>query len=172
VLGSGKTSKKPYDPAVLGDDYYAVWAFDWGDLSSQSGANKGVDIAGWNYGHAGDASVFTQIGISQAEFYYEPRKDGPTKWRGGIASALPGPFASDKGIQYEALWNMRWRARLRRVHLPIPSVGSIIADKIADKISVPLIGKILKWPVTKLGDLVDGEVKKVLGGATEAIMVH
>jgi hypothetical protein len=171
MMGDGKTSKKPYDPAVLGDDYYAVWAFDWGDLSSQSGANKGVDIAGWNYARSGDAGVFSKIGISQSEFYYEPRKDGPTKWRGGFKSTLP-VFASDKGLQYEALWNMRWRARLRRVHMPIPSVGSILADKLADKISVPIIGKMLKWPITKMGDFVDDEVKKVLGPASESIMVH
>src|SRR5262249_45076127 len=53
-LGAGKTSKKVYDPATLGDSYFAVWSFDWGNLADQSGANKGVDIAGWNYKHAGD----------------------------------------------------------------------------------------------------------------------
>ena len=55
VLGSGKTSKKPYGAATIGDDYYAVWSFDWGNLADQSGAARGVDVAGWNKAHAGEA---------------------------------------------------------------------------------------------------------------------
>lgn len=175
-LGAGKTSKKVYDPATLGDSYFAVWSFDWGNLADQSHANKGVDIAGWNYAHAGEAGIFSKIGVAQAEFYYEPKADDPDKHfkPSSVMGTAPGWF-KDKGTQGladDAMWNMRWRARLRRVHLPSPSIGGIIASKISDHIKVPIVGDMLKYPLDKIGEKIDDKVKEVIGSATGDLIVH
>ena len=44
-----------------------------------------------------------KVQVAKSEFYYDPRNGGPRDW---------------SGIKEEALWNLRWRARLRRVSQP------------------------------------------------------
>ena len=61
---------------------------------------------------------------------------------------------------------------MRRLHLPLPSVGGILAEKLGGKIKVPIIGDLLKWPVTKVGDMVDAEIKKVLGPMADGYIIH
>ncbi len=175
TLGEGKTSKKVYDAATLGDDYFAVWSFDWGNLADQSDAAKGVNVAGWNHAKAAGPSTFTKFGIAKAEFYYEPKPGDPKKWDKELAETLPLGLAPDEkagGLKTDAMWNMRWRARLRRVRLPVPSAGGILASKLNSKITVPLIGDMLKWPADKLGDTVDDKVREVIGGITSGFITH
>jgi hypothetical protein len=67
---------------------------------------------------------------------------------------------------------MRWRARLRRLRLPIPSAGAWLATKVNDKIKVPVVGDMLKWPADKLGEIVDDKVSEFIGGLTSGWIVH
>jgi len=174
TLGKDKTSKKVYGAATLGDDYFAIWSFDWGNLREQSDAAKGVDVAGWNKAHANDPTILSRVGVAQAEFYYEPKPGDPKKWRKDLSDSVPFGLGGTKegGLEEEAMWNMRWRARLRRVRLPYPSVGGILADKITDKIKVPIIGDLLKWPAGKVGEIVDSKIKEVVGPVTDELIVH
>lgn len=173
--GDGKTSKCVYEPATLGDDYFAIWGFGFGDLADQSDAAKGVNIAGWNKAKAAGPSPFSKIGLAKAEFYYEPKPGDPKHWGKDLAGSIPFGLGgkSDGGLSEDAMWNMRWRARLRRLRLPIPAAGAILATKINSAIpKVPLFGDLLKWPAGKLGDLVDDKISGVVDGLTSTIIAH
>jgi hypothetical protein len=68
------------------------------------------------------------------------------------------------------MWNMRWRARLRRLRLPVPSTGAILATKINSAVpKIPVFGDMLKWPADKLGELVDDKVAEVIAPLTTII---
>ncbi|MBI2396037.1 MAG: hypothetical protein HYV09_41120 [Deltaproteobacteria bacterium] len=172
TLGEGKTSKMVYEAATLGDDYFAIWGFGFGDLSDQTGAEKGVNIAGWNKATAAGPSAFSRIGLAKAEFYYEPKPGDPKKWDKNLAARVPFGLAGDGegGLSEDAMWNMRWRARLRRLRLPIPSAGGILATKINSAIpKIPLFEELLKWPADKLGDLVDDKIGEAIAPLTTII---
>ncbi|MFO0677801.1 MAG: hypothetical protein U0169_14790 [Polyangiaceae bacterium] len=103
----GKTPKKVSDGCVNGDDHFAIWSTVWGDVK-KSGAAKGVEIASWNKRKAQDPSPIARFQVAKAEFYYD-------------ASGVWGDMVDD------AMWNMRWRARLRRVRSPVPKLGAMMA---------------------------------------------
>ena len=173
TLGEGKTSKRVYAPAALGDDYFAVWAFSWGDLSEQSGADKGVNIAAWNKGKVAEPTFFSKVGLAKSEFYYEPKPDDPKKWRKDADSILPGGATGEGGLVADAMWNMRWRARLTRVRLPIPQAGSMLAGKINKAVpKLWFFGDLLKLPATKLGDMIDDKVGGAIESVTSTIIAH
>jgi len=173
--GDGKTSKMVYEPATLGDDYFAIWGFGFGDLTDQTDAGKGVNIAAWNKAKVAPPSPFSKIGLAKAEFYYEPKSDDPKKWGKDLAGSIPFGLGgkSEGGLVEDAMWNMRWRARLRRLRLPIPAAGALLATKINSAIpKVPLFEDLLKWPAGKLGELVDSKISGVVDGLTSTIIAH
>jgi hypothetical protein len=151
----GKSSKKVFESAVNGDIYFAVWSFTWGDLAKQSDAGKGVNIAGWNKAKVSTPEVWSKIALAKAEFYYEPKSNN----------------AAWSDLKDEAMWNMRWRARLRRLRLPNFSVGSWLVDKIGSKIPAP-VGDLFGGSLDKVAGLVDESVGKVLGGLRSGVIVH
>jgi hypothetical protein len=123
----GKASKKVYGPAKNGDDYFAIWSLTWGDLKSQSGAQKGVDVAAWNNAKTADPSLITKVSFAKAEFYYDVRPGSggaPAKW---------------DDYKDDAMWNLRWRARFRRVTPPwsglSSAASSIIGSNASDYVS-------------------------------------
>lgn len=107
--GDGKSSKRVRSGSQNGDDSFAVYALVWGDLKSQSGANKGVEVAAWNKRKTSDPSMLTKFQVAQAEFYYDNKKSGDA-W---------------KKYKDDTMWNMRWRARLRRVRPPGDGAGAM-----------------------------------------------
>lgn len=175
TMGANKTSKKVYDPAIIGDDYFAIWSFDWGNLDDQSHGAKGVSIAGWGT-KADGASTFSKVGIAKAEFYYEPKPEDPKKWSKTLDDRIPGGtmfgHKAEGGLVDEAMWNMRWRARLRRLRLPTPVAGGWLASKVNKHLEVPIVGDLLKYPAEKLGEMLDDKVKELIGPLTEEIVVH
>ncbi len=172
TLGDGKTCKRVYDAATIGDDYFAIWSFAWGDLAEQSGAQRGVNVAGWNKAHASDPDAWSKVGVAKAEFYYEPKPDDPKAWAKSLGDRVPFSGGKEGGLVTEAMWNMRWRARLRRLRLPIPTAGGILASKLNAKIKVPVVGDLLKWPAEKLGGIFDDKVGEILGKLTSGTIVH
>lgn len=173
TLGEGKTSKTVYEPASLGDDYFAIWGFGFGDLSDQTGADKGVNIAGWNGAKASGPNIFSRVGIAKAEFYYEPKPDDPKKWSKDAAAIIPGGSKGEGGLSEDAMWNMRWRARLTRLRLPIPAAGAILATKINSVVpKIPIFGDLLKLPASKLGEVIDDKIGGVIGGFTNTVIAH
>src|SRR5262249_22580346 len=94
-----------------------IWALGWGDLKSQSGAQRGVDIPAWNKAKTEDPSFLSKSVFAKAEFYYDIAKGGRPKW---------------DTYKDDAMWNMRWRARLRRVKSPTSKLGALAGASIGD----------------------------------------
>lgn len=87
---------------------------------------------------AGDPGFWSRVGWAQAEFYY----DTDRAW-------------SDDLAKYDAMWNLRWRARLRRVNSPAAAlmsstIGSILgklkerlAEEVGDSDDVDALADVL-----------------------------
>ena len=101
---TGMTPKVVIDDAVNGNDYFQVWSAVVGDDAYVKVAQKGVEIANWNKGKAAPPPAWGRVGFAQAEFYYAPKA--------GQAGRAWADYRD------ETMWNMRWRARLRRFHPP------------------------------------------------------
>jgi hypothetical protein len=97
--GNNKTPKKVYEGAKNGNEYFQIWSVVWGDQARLKEGGQGVGIAAWNKAKPKPPPEWGKIAIAQAEFYY----DGSGSW---------------DGLKEDAMWNMRWRARLRRVRPP------------------------------------------------------
>src|SRR5262249_38211387 len=103
-----KPSKRIYNRARHGDDYFATWGFTESRVvENDTRGEEGIKVATWGKtprvtsipgGELDKRLRTTQV--AKSEFYYEPRDGGPRGW---------------DDVKDEALWNPRWRARLRRV---------------------------------------------------------
>jgi hypothetical protein len=158
--GNQATKKIPIK-ALMGDDDYAVFSIVWSDLGQ--GPDKGVDLASWGKAKTPPPTLLTKISYAKAEFYYDV----------GIGEfTFSGGSDKPQKIPADALWNMRWRARLRRMHDPIPQVGTDLANAInarinslASDLGIPLLvleakkvlGPIESW-VTHQGDAIDQDI--------------
>jgi hypothetical protein len=102
-----------YQPAKMGLDYYGVWSTAVGGFKDV--VTGKVQIAGQQSKAAASEHVVipipddTPLGIAKAEFYYDPRP--------GDSKADEKEVQISEGFPLKAcMWNMRWRARLRRYH--------------------------------------------------------
>jgi hypothetical protein len=174
--GSADVPKKVYGPAILGSDYYAIWSVVHGDWDSN--AQRGVPIATWGGAHADGPGSDTSISIAEAEFYCDDGGVGEFTFAGGGNDA-PQSFPDD------AMWNMRWRARLRRVRFPTPEFASLAGpyiSKAIDKMQKDL-GNAGKLPSVKrtFDDLrnltdqakktIDKDIKHTLADVSD-VVVH
>jgi hypothetical protein len=130
---NGATSKMVFDGAENGNGYFQVWSLVVGDDQWPQTADKGVEIAAWNQRLSTPTSPWGKVGFAQAEFYYDCAGTWTSKACNGSNGAnLPG----------NAMWNMRWRARLRRVRPPTPDVGTILGAVVGNKLTGVLNGAI------------------------------
>jgi hypothetical protein len=163
-----KVPKKVYSAAENGDNYFASWGIVWGDLMSQSNAGHTVDNAAWGQVETADPNFLSSYHFAKSEYYYEPKESDGKDW---------GSLVED------AMWNMRWRARLRRTYLPPLNLGAKLADAITGKVTEtispylgedsPLTGKvvdILTDPVKQMGEQVDDIVGEKIGNINQGII--
>jgi hypothetical protein len=102
-----------YKPAKMGLDYFGVWSTAIGDYDDKLSSSR-VQIAG-QQGKSGTKIVSDPtvdvpdlyVGVSKAEFYYDPQKGDTTDKETKMTTA---------NQPLDVMWNMRWRARLRRYH--------------------------------------------------------
>lgn len=105
---TGKTPKKIFEKAKNGDEYFRLYGFALHLRDQFKRADKGVDLAAWGKAEAAKALAelkgkpfeLLRAGMGETEFYY----DEIGKW---------------EDYKDEALWNLKWRARLRR-YRPTP----------------------------------------------------
>jgi hypothetical protein len=160
--------KKVYSDAENGDNYFASWSFVWGDLKQNSDAAKGVDIAAWNKAKVGDPSFLSSYHFAKSEYYYEPDEDDPKTW---------------DGLVEDAMWNMRWRARLRRTYLPPLNLGAKLAEKFneyvggeiggllgEDSVLTEKVMEIISNPVEQLGEQLDDTIGEQVGNINQGII--
>jgi hypothetical protein len=128
-IGAQVLGKRIATGAKIGDAHFAAWGVVSGQFTSTG--EGGVKLATWNQPTSEqaaekDGETLAKIGVAESEVYYEPRQNGPRTWvaQNG-ANPVQNPAVQNDpnapaagGVKDEALYNMRWRARLRRVHLP------------------------------------------------------
>jgi hypothetical protein len=111
VDGNGKTPKKVFWAAKNGNGYFQIWSVLVGNDEWPKKAEKGVQIAAWNKSMTMPDAPWGKVAFAQAEFYY----DESGAW---------------DDYKEDAMWNMFWRARLRRVRTPAPTFASMIWDEV------------------------------------------
>lgn len=161
-----QATKKIVDGAKMGDDDFAVFSIVWSKLGQ--GPDKGVDLAAWGKAQTPAPTMLTEISYAKAEYYYDVGKGGFTFQKG-----------SDKPQQVpdDAMWNMRWRARLRRMHDPLPQVGTDLVnavngrlDSLAQDTGIPglsqeaqqVLGPVEGW-VSNTGNQIGQDINKQVG---------
>lgn len=116
VDGNGKTSKKVFWAAKNGNGYFQIWSVLVGNDEWPKKAETGVKIAAWNKSVSMPDMPWGKVAFSQAEFYY----DESGEW---------------DDYKEDAMWNMYWRARLRRVRSPAPTIASMLWGEIWDVVT-------------------------------------
>lgn len=142
--GSEKTAKRVFYAASNGDRFFQVYGLVLGD-TFYTRMDKGVDIAAWGKSEvrSGVAEKLTMLGTAQAEFYYDQTRSGRLDW---------------DDYELDAMWNMRWRARLRRVRLS-SGLGGLIESGLPDWIpNLPT-----QWANQTLASLQD-KLEVAIGG--------
>jgi hypothetical protein len=124
------TPKIVYAPARNGDLYFQVWSIVYADDARAPKLAQGVEIAADGKKKAAALDLWSHLGWAQAEFYYD--HEGP--WTPEIS-------------RDEAMWNLRWRARLRRV-------------------TPPRVDLLENWSGVLLGKIM-GRISSLIGGAPE-----
>jgi hypothetical protein len=160
---------KIYGPAKMGLDYYGVWSTAIGNFKEPV-ANQ-LQVAGLA------ASKFVPgvytianppadavLGLARAEFYYDPRPDEV----GGGTGAQYNEMNISTGDTFpihDVMWNMRWRARLRRYHYFPGLLGQ--ADAVATLMNSNF-GNVATGAVTALlnGQSVGDFLKSMVGGTS------
>jgi hypothetical protein len=113
-----------FQGAFAGDDYFTVYGWAWGNF--HTGGDGGVNVGAW---HPGEVSApGSPHSFAKAEFFYD---------KGTGSSGLGEPVGtwldlavvpeSVSGIPGDAMYNMRWRARMRRYRWLTPPLGGAVA---------------------------------------------
>jgi hypothetical protein len=120
----GMKSLDVYPPAVAGSDYYGVYSIVFGYLPWQTHAGAGVSLATWGRSTATTPSALTSLSFAKSEFYFDLGL-GLFTFNGNPTATTPQKFPDD------GAWNMRWRARMRRVRA-IPQFGGLAAQLVTN----------------------------------------
>jgi hypothetical protein len=152
----GKTSKMVFAPARNGNDYFQVYGFVLGDNDAMhQNAQKRVEMPAWGKAKIQPSAVtdtMEKVGFAEAEFYFDQ-----------VPGLKKTTSQSWDDYKDEALWNMRWRARLRRFRLPTQISMDTINNALG---SVPGVPGSLKqqgqgW-ITDLATQINGAVDYVV----------
>ena len=114
---NNKSTKGPYGPVRNGDDFFQVYSVVTGDTRKIERSNKGVEAPTWggatveSVGAGSDES----IAVAQAEFYYDQTRTAIVE--DGCWQPCPAGLTWES-YRENTLWNLRWRARLRRYRMP------------------------------------------------------
>jgi hypothetical protein len=113
VDGNGKTSKRVFWGAKNGNGYFQIYSVLVGNDEWPKKAERGVKIAAWNKATPMPDIPWGKVAFAQAEFYY----DESGEW---------------DDYKEDAMWNMYWRARLRRIKTPSSDIAGLIWSGIWD----------------------------------------
>jgi len=149
-----KTSKMIYGSAQNGDDSFQVYGFVLGDNEAmRRNAKSRVEMAGWGKAQITPgvlADTLEKAGFAEAEFYYDQVTAGKLAWA---------------DYKDDALWNMRWRARLRRFRLPTQLGLDAISNGLSGVSGVP--ANLKQGGMAVVTDVANG-----INGAVDQIVVH
>lgn len=164
-----------YDSAQNGNGYFQVWSLVTGDDKFVSAPDRGVEVSTWGSSKAPGVDIWGKFSFAQAEFYYD--------WRKGNKDE--GTSGEWDDYKENTMWNMRWRARFRRVH-PFTGtlatglggkLGGIITSKLGNVVGGALAEKsFLKFAMgdaaaSIIGDKITDALKKA-GGKVDSQIQH
>jgi hypothetical protein len=109
---------KPYDESGNGNMFMQIWASVGGSATLTAGAATGVAIAGWGSAASPSNQGGDDQDFAEAEFYFNCGDPGDSA---DVTVWSPRGSGGDgsghwQDCKYNALWNMDWKARLRRYH--------------------------------------------------------
>jgi Flp pilus assembly protein TadG len=131
--------RKVYEGAENGNPYMNIVSYAWGDLEMTTKGRKKIRIAAWGAKTPEPPASWGKVQLAAAEFYYD---------RAGAWS----------DVKDEAMWNMRWRARLRRYHADnAPGISQM--STVLSKVNLPNLG-----PVSAAIDMVQQGAGALSGG--------
>jgi hypothetical protein len=146
-----------YSAAAMSDDNFAVWSDvvgNWNDV-----ATNGVQVASIfakNKSLVGPPPTDVLTAVAKTEFYYEPRPADT------VSKDLNAPPIALYTAQENVMWNMRWRARLRRFTTAAPGFSAALSSGVKN-----LFNSTLEEVIKGLGDKVGGPLKSYTGRATD-----
>jgi hypothetical protein len=171
--GKKPVTKRIYKPAKHGNDYFATWGFSQSAfMETDKRGEKGLDVATWgkNGTPMSQAALdhwMRSVQVAKSEFYFDPRRGGPRDW---------------DTLKDEALWHLRWRARLRRVSQPNRSLafyfsgqglGPIMAANSGSGADIPSVVKtVLAASPQELTAWSQGHLGKVQATSRTGGIVH
>lgn len=106
---------KPFEMSKNGNGWMQIWSSVKGNPAGTKSANTGVLVPSWGLAQAPSEAVpGDEVDFAEAEFYY----DCGAPDNGANQTILGyGDTSGDWGsCKYNAMWNLRWKARLRRYH--------------------------------------------------------
>jgi hypothetical protein len=114
AIGFSMYPMKPFDESKNGNSFMQVYGSAAGNSSLTTGAQMGVAIAGFESGSPSSGGVTDGSDFAEAEFYFDCGGPG-----GGDDEVILGTSDTTgdwQDCKYNAMWNMRWKTRLRRYH--------------------------------------------------------
>jgi hypothetical protein len=112
------TPKVIWDNAKHGGVWFQVWGFALGDEAWPRRMDRGVAIAS-SVGMPVPDTRWGNLRVAQAEFYF----DGSGDW---------------STLSERCMWELGWRARLRRVDLHAPELSGTLPSKLVHALGKPL----------------------------------
>jgi hypothetical protein len=114
ATGPSMNPMKPFDEAKNGNGFMQVYGSATGTPSLTTGAQTGVGIAGFESGSASSVGSSDGNDFAEAEFYFDC--GGPNAGDDEVVMSTNDTSGDWQDCKYNAMWNMRWKARLRRYH--------------------------------------------------------
>jgi hypothetical protein len=105
---------KPFDESSNGSAFMQVYSSASGSPTVGTGAITGVAVAGWTPVATTDNSGADSNDFAEAEFYYDC--GNPADSDDQMVVGTDDTNGGWQECKYNAMWNMRWKTRLRRYH--------------------------------------------------------
>jgi len=136
---SDLVSKKLFDGAKMFDDNFAIWSTVYGGRNVDDSARR-VQVAAMKTGTLVDPLPDdANIAVAKAEFYYEAKPGDEATERKDETS---GTSWKSVMTPNNCLWNMRWRARLRRYSIDDAKSPGLDVISLAKSVTKAVLGKV------------------------------
>lgn len=137
AVGEAQKGEQPavvYPPAVANSDYLTVLSMVATDPSMPG--EQGVVLPTWGNDTLGPVELWNDMSFAKAEFYYDKGEDESSSQLcdslgNFFFNALPdlvGVANLGSGFPPDAMYNMRWRARMIRFRIPTVDVLNIVSN--------------------------------------------
>ena len=157
-----KSTKRVYREAKNGNDYLQVYGVVRGAMARLQRSDPAVEAPTWGRAKVqGPGSTFEGIGVAQAEYFYDQTEQ--TMVADGCWHPCPAGLTWNS-YKENALWNLRWRARLRRYRVPTDVEVNVLTSPVPGLVDVSYDSGLAAFnAAVGLGPVLLGEVANTLG---------